>query len=160
DRYPVFCRLTALGTLVYELGFVFVLPFRRLRPWLCVPGFLFHAGVALVMGLNFWPLLAYYPTLIDWGRLLGPPGALDAAPASNRPLHRLGAGLAVGVTLAGLVHLNSWPFSVMPTFAEMAPTVVPVIRITARSGETHSVIPPERLYPYFTQESGWQIYQY
>ncbi len=48
----------------------------------------------------------------------------------------------------------------MPTFAERAPTVVPVIRITARSGEVRSVIPPERLYPYFMHASGWQIYQY
>src|SRR5262249_40572310 len=121
---------------------------------------LFHAGTALVMGLDFLPLLLYYPTLIDWGRLLGPPGEPVAAPASNRPLHRLGVGLAVGVTLAGLAHLNSWPFSVMPTFAEMAPTTVPVIRISARSGEDRSVIPPERLYPYFMHAPGWQVYQY
>ena len=160
DHYPFLCRLAALGTLAYELGFVFALPFRRLRPWLCASGILFHAGIALIMDLNFWSLLVCYPTLIDWGRLLGPPGEPDTAPASNRPLHRLGAGLAVGVTLAGLVHLNSWPFSVMPTFAEMAPTEVPVIRITARSGEVRSVIPPERLHPYFMHASGWQIYQY
>ena len=48
----------------------------------------------------------------------------------------------------------------MPTFAEMAPTTVPVIRITARSGAVRSVVPPERLYPYFMHASGWQIYQY
>jgi hypothetical protein len=160
DHYPILCRLAAVGTLVYELGFLVALPFRRLRPWLCVLGILFHAGIALIMGLNFWSLLAYYPTLIDWGRLLGPPGEPGAAPASSRPLHRVGAGLAVGVTFAGLVHLNSWPFSVMPTFAEMAPTEVPVIRITARSGDVRVVIRPERLYPYFMHASGWQIYQY
>ena len=159
DRYPLLCRLAASATLVFELGFVFALPFRRLRPWLCASGILFHAGIALIMDLNFWSLLVCYPTLIDWGRLLGPPGEPDTAPASNRPLHRLGAGLAVGVTLAGLVHLNSWPFSVMPTFAEMAPTEVPVIRITARSGEVRSVIPPERLHPYFMHASGWQFFQ-
>ena len=160
DHYPFLCRLAALGTLAYELGFVFALPFRRLRPWLCILGILFHVGIALIMGLNFWPLLVYYPTLIDWGRFLGQSGEPGAAPASNRPLHRLGAGLALGVTLAGLVHLNSWPFSVMPTFAEMAPTEVPVIRIIARNGDVRSVIPPDRLYPYFMHASGWQVYQY
>src|SRR6516162_8030017 len=115
DRYPLLCRLAALATLVFELGFVFALPFRRLRPWLCVLGIPFHAGIALIMGLNFWPLMVYYPTLIDWGRPLGPPGEPVAAPAPDRPLHGLGMGLAVGVTLAGLAHVNSWPFSVMPT---------------------------------------------
>jgi hypothetical protein len=160
DRYPLLCRLSALATLMYELGFVFVLPIRRLRPWLCVLGIFFHAGIALIIGLNFWPLMVYYPTLIDWGRLLGPPGQAVIVPAANRALNRLGAGLAVGVTFAGLVHLNSWPFSVMPTFAELAPTTVPVIRITARTGGVRSVVPPERLYPYFMHAPGWQIYQY
>jgi hypothetical protein len=160
DRYPLLCRFAASATLVFELGFVFALPARRLRPWLCVLGIAFHLGIAVVMGLNFWPLMLYYPTLVDWGRLLDAPGEPVAAPASNRPLHRLGVGLAAGVTLAGLTHLNSWPFSVMPTFAEMAPTAVPVIRITARRGEVRSVMPPERLYPYFMHASSWQIYQY
>jgi hypothetical protein len=160
DRYPLLCRFSAFATLVFELGFVFALLFRRLRPWLFLVGVPFHAGIALIMGLNFWPLMAYYPTLIDWGRLLGPPGEPVAAPAPNRRLHGLGLGLAAGVTLAGLAHLNSWPFSVMPTFAEMAPTTVPVIRITARSGGVRSVIPAERLCPHFMHESGWQIYQY
>jgi hypothetical protein len=85
DRYPLLCRLSAFATLVFELGFVFALPFRRLRPWLFVPGVSFHAGIALIMGLNFWPLLAYYPTLFDWGRLLCPPGEPVAA---RRPTAR------------------------------------------------------------------------
>jgi hypothetical protein len=104
--------------------------------------------------------MLYYPTLIDWGRFLGPPGEPVAAPAPNHPLHRLGVGLAAGATLAGLTHFNGWPFSVMPTFAEMAPTTAPVIRITARSGEGRTVIPRERLHPYFTNAPGWQVYQY
>jgi hypothetical protein len=48
----------------------------------------------------------------------------------------------------------------MPTFAEMAPTTVPVIRITARNGESRSLIPANRLHPYFMHAPGWQIYQY
>jgi hypothetical protein len=161
DKYPLLCRLAALATLVFELGFVFVLPFRRLRPWLCVLGIPFHAGTALIMGLDFLPLLLYYPTLIDWGRLRSPRDEPVAAPAaSNRALHILGAGLAAGVTLAGLAHINSWPFSVMPTFAEMAPTTVPVIRISARSGENRTEIPSKRLCPYFMHAPGWQVYQY
>ncbi len=161
DQYPLLCRLSALGTLMFELGFIFALPFRRFRPWLCVLGIPFHACTALIMGLDFLPLLLYYPTLIDWGRLLGPRGEPVAGPAApSRALHRLGVGLAAGVTLAGLAHLNGWPFSVMPTFAEMAPTTVPVIRISARSGANRYVIPPQRLYPYFMHAAGWQVYQY
>jgi hypothetical protein len=160
DRYPLLCRFAALGTLAYELGFVFALPIRRLRPWLCVLGFCFHTGIARILGLDFWPLMVFYPTLIDWGQLLAPGDAPVAVPASNRVLHCLGKGLAVGVALAGLSHFNSWPFSVMPTFAEMAPTAAPIIRVTARTGDHRSVIPTKRLNAYFTHESGWQVYQY
>ena len=106
---------------MYELGFVFVLPFRCLRPWLCVLGIFFHLGIALVMGLNFWPLMIYYPTLIDWGRFLGPPAEPMVVPAANSTLHRLGLGLVAGMTLAGFGPPQQLARSgVMPTFAEMA----------------------------------------
>jgi hypothetical protein len=49
DRYPPLCRLAALATLSYELGFVFALPVRRLRPWPCILGIFFHAGIASVL---------------------------------------------------------------------------------------------------------------
>jgi hypothetical protein len=160
DRYPLLCRLAALTTLIYELGFVVALPVRGLRPWLCGLGIVFHVGIAQTLGLDFWPLMVFYPTLVDWGRLLGPRAEPLAAPAHDQLLRRLGLGLTVGVTLAGLTHFNSWPFSVMPTFAEIAPTTVPVIRITARTGDDRSVIPAEKLQDYFTHAAGWQVYQY
>jgi hypothetical protein len=160
DRYPLLCRLSALGTLVYELGFVFALPIRSLRPWLCVLGIAFHIGIARILGLDFWPLMVFYPTLIDWGRPLSARRESVAMPSSSRLLRSLGAGLAVGVLLAGLTHFNSWPFSVMPTFAEIAPPAVPIIRVIGRTGQDRAVVPDYRLHRYFTHASGWQVFQY
>jgi hypothetical protein len=57
--------LVGVGTLLFELGFVFALLRTRLRPWLAVAAIGFHAGIYFSINITFnsWPLLLVF---FDW----------------------------------------------------------------------------------------------
>ena len=67
DSLPAWV-LTTLGASVvaFEIGFIFVVLFRRLRPYLALWGIAFHIGNALVLRIWFGSLAAAYVGLIDW----------------------------------------------------------------------------------------------
>jgi hypothetical protein len=48
------CRLLSWGTLAFEIGFTFLVPFRRLRPWLLVAGVALHAGIFAAMEIGWF----------------------------------------------------------------------------------------------------------
>lgn len=70
DRVPLLMQLTALGTLVFELGFLWGIFLPRLRPVLAVSGVAFHEGIRYVMRINFRTLQLCYVTFVDWARVL------------------------------------------------------------------------------------------
>ena len=107
----------AVGTLVFEIGFVFAVFNRRLRPWFLVAGLLFHFGTFATMNILFWNLWILYVAFIDWSRFAAP-----IPPADTRaPMRRTKAASAVlvaGVVLTGLTSsVSAWPFASYPTFA-------------------------------------------
>lgn len=70
DR-PWLAHLAAAGVLAYELGFPFLMLFRRTRPLLIALAFAFHGGTWITLGLDYWKY-AFVVTLllVDWRRLL------------------------------------------------------------------------------------------
>jgi hypothetical protein len=70
DR-PWLAHLAAAGVMAYELGFPFLMLFRRTRPLLVVLAFAFHGGTWVTLGLDYWKY-AFVVTLllVDWRRLL------------------------------------------------------------------------------------------
>lgn len=68
DR-PWLAHLAAAGVMAFELGFPFLMLWRRTRPALVVLAFAFHGGTWLTLGLDYWKY-AFVVTLllVDWHR--------------------------------------------------------------------------------------------
>jgi len=121
DQYPLALRLLATGVVLFELSFIWLILHRRTRPFAVLGGLAFHAGTALMMGINFWTIWASYVVFVPWGRLVSHAGV--ASPERPGPVV-VGWLCVTGATLAAIFHINSWPFAYYPTFARVAgPTV-------------------------------------
>jgi len=72
DQHPLLYQLAALGTIVFELGFLWALLLvPRLRPALAVAGWTFHEGIKQTMKIRlFWTLQVCYVTFVNWAGLL------------------------------------------------------------------------------------------
>ena len=67
DSLPAWVLTTlGAGVVAFEIGFIFAVSFRRLRPYLALWGMAFHIGNALVLKIWFGTLAAAYVGLIDW----------------------------------------------------------------------------------------------
>jgi HTTM domain len=103
----------AAGTVVFEIGFVFAVFSRRLRPWAIVLGLSFHAATYLTMRISFWSLMICYVAFVDWSRRDAPVDRREPA----RTTAVAAVVLVVGVGLTGIAALvNAWPFACYPTF--------------------------------------------
>jgi hypothetical protein len=103
----------ALGTIVFEIGFIFFVFNRRLRPFALLAGLAFHLSTWVVLGINFWPLWVLYLTFVDWGP--------RAAPSDER-MPPIGTRLVAGIGVGGMLitgftyNVNAWPVAAYPTF--------------------------------------------
>ncbi len=114
--------LAGTAVLVFEVGFIFALVNPRSRAVFVFGAALFHLGVFLLAGINFWSLAVCLVALVPVGRLLeGLRGVrrdpLPSIPSSNRVVDRLGAALVALMLIVGLTGLDTWPVAVYPTFA-------------------------------------------
>jgi hypothetical protein len=67
DSLPAWVLMTlGAGVVAFEIGFIFAVFLRRLRPYLALWGMAFHIGNALVLKIWFGTLAAAYVGLIDW----------------------------------------------------------------------------------------------
>jgi hypothetical protein len=67
DLLPAWVLTTlGAGVVAFEIGFIFAVLLRRLRPYLALWGMAFHIGNALVLKIWFGTLAAAYVALIDW----------------------------------------------------------------------------------------------
>ena len=74
DRHPLLYESAALGTLVFELSFIFLIFFPRLRVLAPLGGVIFHCASDLFMRIFFYDLLLCYVALFDvssWFERLG-----------------------------------------------------------------------------------------
>jgi hypothetical protein len=123
DEQPLALLALGLFTLAFELSFLPLLFFDRLRPIAVLFGVAFHLGTWLFMRIFFLPLLVCYPVFVDWAALSG---RRQRAPANTRrpdltPTVAVGVLLLVTNAYAGARVIDSWPFAVYPTFAYLAP---------------------------------------
>ena len=70
DRWPTLYQLGALGAVLFEIGFVFCVLFRRTRLPAAVVGFGFHLANTILLRITFWTLQWCYVVFVDWHRLL------------------------------------------------------------------------------------------
>jgi hypothetical protein len=103
----------AAATIVFEVGFIFAVFSRRLRPWALVVGLSFHFATYLTMRISFWSLMICYVAFVDWSRRRSDTDAREPAAATVIA----GTLLVIGVGLTGIATLMAaWPFACYPTF--------------------------------------------
>lgn len=69
DQYGILMSLGGVGVLVFELGWVFIVFWRAMRPLLAAAGVAFHQMTLLFMDIPFHALCAMYASIIDWAGL-------------------------------------------------------------------------------------------
>lgn len=69
EPFPLICQLGGLIAISFELSFVFLVLFDRLRIFAVLGGLLFHLSTYVFMGIAFWTLPATYPVFVDWSAL-------------------------------------------------------------------------------------------
>ncbi|HTQ40182.1 MAG TPA: HTTM domain-containing protein [Pirellulales bacterium] len=125
DQYPLLLILGGLGTMLFEMGFVFLIFQRPTRYLAAAAGMMFHTMTNLVMTISFWPLQVLYVCFLPWDRIskrLLPSSQQEptARAALPRDLVWTCAGLlAVNIALGATHQEHAWPFACYPTFASL-----------------------------------------
>ena len=128
DRVPLLMLLGALGTVVFELGFIALVVSSRLRPVAAAVGLVFHNLTWFFLSITFWVLQLTYVALIDWAALVhrGERQHAPAAPPDTAvpwATTVVAAVLVAGAVSTGTLLLAiAWPFVLYPSFASLAPT--------------------------------------
>ena len=126
DLYPWLLRILGTGTLVFEVGFLPALFWRRTRIVAAFSAVAFHIGVRLFLGIRFYPALPLI-LLAD----LPPFGsAAIAAPLRRRvwPVALVGGALFAAQVYAGFSQIDSWPIALHPKFSERGAGISDVVR--------------------------------
>ncbi|MBW4617249.1 MAG: DUF393 domain-containing protein [Desmonostoc vinosum HA7617-LM4] len=69
DKYPVLYRLSALGSIFFELSFIFLMFSSTTRYIAAVGGLLFHNMTNLLMKISFLILQKCYVAFLDWNAI-------------------------------------------------------------------------------------------
>jgi predicted DCC family thiol-disulfide oxidoreductase YuxK len=75
DQYPLLYKLSAAGSILFELSFIVLIFFPLLRKLAAAAGVGFHAMIYMVMRINFYTLAACYTSFFDWDSLFRSAGA-------------------------------------------------------------------------------------
>lgn len=129
DRYPLLCTLGSAYAIVFELSWIFLMPFKRTRPVAVFMGLMFHNMTWALMNIAFLSLQLCYASFVDWERVFGwvrgrlGRGAAGSEPAGApapvpRALVPLVAGILAMDMAYGAIHqTDAWPFACYPTFS-------------------------------------------
>jgi len=69
DHFPTLYKFGGLGTIGFEVSFIVMVLFKKLRPVAALLGLGFHEATDLFMGISFIGLYVFYLTFIDWASL-------------------------------------------------------------------------------------------
>lgn len=177
DQYPLLYKAAGIGVMSFELAFIFLLFFPRIRTIAAIGGILFHFLVYLFAHINFWTLAVCYVAFINFEPLhhlfrKAEQVPLEADPSNRKSkiVNRNSVVLLVGTLflsiniLCGLALIDSWPFAVYPTFASVQEKYLQSLSISLVNpdGTATEIIPykerslqstmhPSRLIGLFTQ---------
>ncbi len=151
DNYPLLYQGAAAAVIVFELAFVFLLFFPRLRLIAVAGGLVFHHMTRVLMAIYFKTLVYCYVVFIDWygiyswlrrrlSRRQEPAFAEDShSPPCSRLLVMVASFFVFGNMLFGALHLaRAWPLACFPTFSALASPSRTSLRVKLDfgSGET------------------------
>ncbi|HJQ33627.1 MAG TPA: DCC1-like thiol-disulfide oxidoreductase family protein [Pyrinomonadaceae bacterium] len=75
DQYPLLYKLSAAGSILFELSFIVLIFFPLLRKLAAAAGVGFHAMIYMAMRINFYTLAVCYTSFFDWDSLFRSAGA-------------------------------------------------------------------------------------
>ena len=145
--HPILYKIGGLGVIIFELLFIFLLFFPRLRKYAIGTGISFHLMTFLLMRINFWTLLISYLAFFDfekiYQRLVQKQRSSVAAISENHGEKRFGKRSVVIVgsfllivnSLCGFLLIDSWPFAVYPTFATVEEPYTQSITFALKSND-------------------------
>jgi hypothetical protein len=150
DEWPAACAALAIGTMIFELGFLPLAMFRRTRQALLLLGIGFHLGTMYFMRIPLWHMAMGYVLLVPdawlapvrrWAARIATSGAAsraarvgdDRATRSRGVIATLivGGGLIVGNIYDGVKVRDDWPLGAYPTFAWRSAGKQPTLRMHA-----------------------------
>lgn len=130
DHYPFILDIAAIGTVLFELGFIFAVWWRHSRWVLIWWALAFHIGVLLTLRVNFELLMKSYVVFVDWaGWLRRLPdarlrawidgtGILPGREVAGRVVGWLGAIMILWNWSFAIIGIeDGWPFSSYPRYA-------------------------------------------
>jgi Vitamin K-dependent gamma-carboxylase len=127
---PALLLLASIGTIVFEVGWIFFAVNKRTRPFLVVCGLAFHNMTGLLMNIFFTHLQICYVVLVDWGhvvcwlaprfgRVVEKDGIAPMPLASmvSLPFKAVAGVIIAAMVMAGMLHAQAgWPIACYPTF--------------------------------------------
>lgn len=69
DQYPLLYKMAGMGTIVFEMSFILLIFFPRLRILAALGGLAFHNLTNIFMRIPFWWLQTCYVALFDWNAI-------------------------------------------------------------------------------------------
>lgn len=69
DRYPLIYESLALGSIFFEMAFIFLIFFPKLRTLTALAGIAFHESINAFMRISFWNLETCYVAFFDWNAI-------------------------------------------------------------------------------------------
>lgn len=159
DQYESFLHYAAIGVLLFELTFMIGIFIPRWRYLWIIGGIIFHSSTALLMSIEYWPLVLMYVCFIDWDALFKGKRAYNPVPRAFPTISTVSALVLITLSsLSGAFQIQSWPFGVYPTFAGITPHQLPRVSVTADiDGKSQTIHPqePDRLFG----EARWAFIQ-
>src|SRR6478609_6279882 len=144
DRYPWLCALGGHAVLLFELGFLPLVGWRRTRTLAACLGLGFHWATQVFLFIPFVSLWACYVVLAPWHLLR----RNVAAPGARTPRNTRKTGLPAALFGSGVLSLailqgirgqtQAWPIACYPTFAAIIGDTLPDLLIEAEfpAGQT------------------------
>ena len=150
---PGLLFLASIGTILFEVGWIFLAVNKRSRPFLVVLGLAFHNTTGLLMNIFFPPLQICYVVLVDWGHVYGwlaqrlgrvverdRVSATHLVSKMSLPFKTATAGIIAAMVIAGMGHAQAgWPIACYPTFdtPDSATLREVSLQATATNGEIY-----------------------
>lgn len=128
----------AVFTVTFELGFVFLIFFRRTRLVAVLAGIGFHLSTGLTMDIWFTGLTVFYVMLVDWDPILERLSSRDCRWSTEEATRTRSSSIALtsvllfGIVVAGLGRqIDGWPVASYPDFGYRSPEtkVTAVVRV-------------------------------
>ena len=150
DQHPWMYHAGALGTMLFELSFLFLLLGRRSRYVAAAMGVSFHLMTNFTLNIGFESLRNCYTVFVDWARIIKRRVQIPTPSASFWQVGR--ATAAVGIILVagnlwagGMRAMDGWPLACYPPFDGLTPQYYRTLRmqLTFKDGTTKTIAPDD-----------------